>query len=132
MNTGDTPFQATALGNSLTVKDIDRSIAWYRDTLGFTVDQQFEHEGKVVGARVTAGNVGLILNRDDGGRGWDRVKGEGFSLYFTTDQDIDAIGARVKRAGHKLDVEPADMPWGVRFVGLTDPDGFKIGIAKPL
>jgi hypothetical protein len=30
--------------------------------------------------------VRILLNQDDGAKGFDRVKGEGFSLMFTTAQ----------------------------------------------
>ena len=48
-------LNATTLGGSITCKDLDASIRWYRDVIGFAVDQTFEHEGKVVTAIVSAG-----------------------------------------------------------------------------
>jgi len=33
---GVAPFNATTVAASLTVKDIRRSLAWYRDVVGFT------------------------------------------------------------------------------------------------
>lgn len=132
MTTSTASFQASALSNSLTVHDMQKSVAWYRDVVGFDVGQQHERDGKVVATAVTAGNVRLMLNQDDGGKGWDRAKGHGFSLYFTTDQSVDDLAARVKAKGSALELEPTDMPWGVRLVTLRDPDGYKINIAKPL
>jgi len=35
-----------ALAASLTVKDLPKSLTWYRDVVGFAVDQQYEREGK--------------------------------------------------------------------------------------
>ena len=32
--------------------------------------------------------------------------------------------------GGMLDQPPTDQPWGMRDFSLTDPDGFKITIAK--
>ena len=34
-------FRAGTLSASLTVKDLQKSLAWYRDVVGFTVDQQY-------------------------------------------------------------------------------------------
>jgi uncharacterized glyoxalase superfamily protein PhnB len=123
-------FRARSLGTSLTVKDVEKSLSWYHDVVGFTIDQKYEREGKVVAVAVKAGDVRILLNQDDGKRGWDRVKGEGFSLMFTTAQDIDQVAKRIQDMGGKLETEPADMPWGVRMFRLLDPDGFKIAISS--
>lgn len=123
-------FRARSLGVSLTVKDIHKSLDWYERVVGFTVDQKFENEGKVRGAVLLAGDVRILLNQDDGARGWDRVKGEGFSINFNTVQDVDAIARRIKENGGTLVTEPADMPWGARSFRLADPDGYKIAISR--
>src|SRR5688572_9141574 len=104
-------FRARALSMSLTVKDLRASVAWYRDVVGFTVDQEFEREGQLRSVALKAGDVRILLNQDDGKKGWDRKKGEGFSFQFTTVQDIDAVAKRIKDRGGKLETEPADMPW---------------------
>jgi uncharacterized glyoxalase superfamily protein PhnB len=73
----------------------------------------------------------LSINQDDGAKGWDRVKGEGFSLRITTDQSVDEIANRIKEHGGTIDSEPADMPWGARIFRVHDPDGFKLTITSP-
>ncbi|HEX7052231.1 MAG TPA: VOC family protein [Longimicrobiales bacterium] len=123
-------FRARALAASLTVKDLQESLAWYRDVLGFTVDREYERDGKLMGVALKAGSVRLLLNQDDGARGWDRIKGEGFSLNFTTAQNVDDIANRIKAHGGTLETEPADMPWGVRAFRVRDPDGFKLAISS--
>lgn len=116
---------------SLTTKDVQTSLAWYVDVLGFTVDERYEPEGTLRAASLKAGNVKILLSQDNGAKGWDRVKGQGISLQITTEQDIDAIAARIKAAGGTLESEPADTPWGSRVFRLQDPDGFKLVIASP-
>ena len=123
-------FRARSLAASLTVKDIEKSLAWYRDVLGFTVDQRYEREGTLRAVSLKAGDVRILIGQDDGAKGWDRVKGEGFSLQFTTGQNVDEIAKRIKELGGTLDSEPADMPWGVRVFRLRDPDGFKLVISS--
>jgi uncharacterized glyoxalase superfamily protein PhnB len=117
---------------SITVKDIQKSVAWYRDVVGFGIERAVEHEGKLVYVALKAGDVRISLNLDDGAKGWDRIKGLGFSINFWTTEDIDAIATRIKASGGKLDSEPVDADWGARFFRLTDPDGFKLAILKPL
>jgi uncharacterized glyoxalase superfamily protein PhnB len=123
-------LQASALSASITVNDLSRSLAWYTDVAGFTVDQKREREGKLVAVSLKAGAVRILLNQDDGAKGLNRVKGEGFSLMLTTSQSIDAIAQRARDAGGTLESEPADMPWGVRAFRLKDPDGFKFVISS--
>ena len=45
-------INATNLGCSITCKDLEASIRFYRDAIGFAVAQTFENEGKVVAAVV--------------------------------------------------------------------------------
>ena len=119
-------FSASELGASLTVKDIQKSLSWYRDVVGFGVSQEYVREGALRAVSLQAGSVRLLINQDDGGKGFDRVKGEGFSLQLTTSQSIDDIANGIKSRGGTLSTEPADMPWGVRMFRLQDPDGFKL------
>ena len=122
-------LRATELNASLTVKDLDKSLAWYCDVVGFIVDRKHERGGKVVGVSLKAGVVRLLLNQDDGARGSDRSKGEGFSLQIVTAQSVDDIAARIKELGGTLDSEPADMPWGARVFRVRDPDGFRLAFS---
>ena len=124
------PLFAKNLQASLTVADLARSRDWYRDALGFVVDREFERDGRMFAASMRAGDVRILLTQDDGVKGAERRKGDGFSLQLTTAQYIDAIAAGAKQAGSVLDTEPADM-WGVRAFRLRDPDGFRWTISSP-
>ena len=123
-------FRAREMTASLTVKDLRQSVAWYRDLLGFTVDREIERDGKLRAVAIKAGAIRILLNQDDGARGLDRVKGEGFSLQLITSQSVDEIADRIKRQGGSLETEPADMPWGPRVFRVRDPDGFKFAISS--
>lgn len=127
-------INATTLGASITCKDIEASIRFYRDALGFAVLQTYENEGKVAGAVVGAGECRIVLNQDDGKLGWDRIKGQGFYLQINVAAltDVDAAAARIKAAGGALLSEPADRPWGVRMFQFHDLDSFKLGVSAPL
>ena len=127
-------INATNLGCSLTCKDLDASIRFYREAVGFAVLETYEHEGKVVVAVLAAGDCRIVLNQDDGKLGWDRIKGQGFYLQINVAAaaDVDAAAARVTAAGGTLIDEPADRPWGVRMFQFKDVDGFKLGVSTPL
>jgi uncharacterized glyoxalase superfamily protein PhnB len=126
----DAPFAGRNLQASLTVKDLQASLAWYQDVFGFAVDRKHEREGKLIAVSLKAGDVRLLINQDNGAKGWDRVKGEGFSLQITTDQNIDEIANGIKARGGTLATEPETMPWGARAFRLQDPDGFKFAISS--
>ncbi len=134
MTTSTAVINATTLGCSITCKDVEASIRWYRDVLGFGVEQTFEYEGKVVGAVISAGDCRFVLNQDDGKLGWDRIKGQGFFLQINVAgvADVDAAAARIKAAGGTLLDEPSDRPWGARMFQFKDPDGFKLGVSTRL
>ena len=127
----DPAFEAR-LSNSLTVDDIQESLRWYRDVLGFEVVQTMEHEGELQAVMLRAGDAGLLINQDDGAKGWDRTKGEGFSLHFITDQDVDQIAAGIRARGGELVSEPEDKPWGARVFELRDPTGYKLFVTTPM
>jgi uncharacterized glyoxalase superfamily protein PhnB len=117
---------------SITVKDVQKSAAWYRDVVGFGIERTMERDGKLILVSLKAGEVRISLNQDDGAKGWDRIKGLGFSINIWTTEDIDAIAKRIKSNGGILASEPVDAPWGARFFRLTDPDGFKLAVLKSL
>lgn len=127
-------LNATTLGCSLTCKEIEPSIRFYRDVLGFAVAMTWEIEGKVAGAVIAAGDIRIVLNQDDGKLGWDRIKGQGFLLQFNVASaaDVDAAAARVAAAGGTILDPPSDREWGVRAFFFRDLDGFKLGVSTPL
>ena len=117
---------------SFTVNDLEKSLGWYRDVLGFGIEETWKNDdGKVVGISLKAGNVSFMIGQDDWKKGRDRRKGEGFRLYCETKKNVDDLASRIESKGGRLDSPPTDQPWGVRDISVTDPDGFKITIAVP-
>jgi len=127
---GAETLKMSAASPSFTVNDLEKSLAWYRDALGFVVGERWELDGKLAGVYLQAGSVGFMIGQDDWKKGRDRKKGEGFRIYCDTDQDVDKLAAKIKAKGGTLDAEPQDQPWGTRDFSLSDPDGFKITIGK--
>jgi len=123
-------FRGRRLMAALTVKDIARSVAWYRDVLGFTVGKSYDNEGKLFAVEIKAGAVEIVLNQDDGAHGFDRVKGEGLSLQITTAQNVDGLAANATKNGATLVTEPMTTRWGARVFRIKDPDGFKLVISS--
>lgn len=121
-----------AISPSITVNDIEKSLGFYRDVLGFVVKDRWERDGKLAGAEFAAGAVTFLLGQDDWKKGRDRVKGQGISLYCQTAQNVDELARRVKAAGGNVVQEPKDQPWGMRDFAVLDLDGFKITLWSEL
>ena len=122
-----------AMMPGITATDLQASLAWYRDVLGFTLAEEYKNkEGRVMGVRLMAGAVQIMLGQDDFAKGRDRQKGAGLRFFCTTAQDVDQLAAAIKERGGKLAHEPTDQPWGTRDFGVVDPDGFNISISTEM
>jgi lactoylglutathione lyase len=114
-----------------TVSDLQRSLAFYTNVFGFVVDERYTGNGGVLqGATLKAGTCRMGLSQDDWAKGRDRQRGVAVSVWCTTVQDVDALAAKVKAAGHSLSKEPQDQPWGGRSFAVDDPDGFHLTIYR--
>jgi catechol 2,3-dioxygenase-like lactoylglutathione lyase family enzyme len=114
---------------TFTVSDLQRSLAWYRDGLGFFVAERWEEGGRLEGVMLKAGACHLSLSQDDFSKGRERIKGVGFRIWCETFQDVDAMAARLKRFGGKIVEEPGNR-WDTYSFTAEDPDGFKLTIAR--
>lgn len=111
---------------SFTATDLQRSIAFYRDVLGFLVGEEWRENGALAGCEIHAGAVTFMLGQDDFAKGKDRPKGIGTRVWCHTTQDLDRLAGEIKARGGVLDQEPQLMPWGDRVFMISDPDGFKL------
>jgi catechol 2,3-dioxygenase-like lactoylglutathione lyase family enzyme len=100
---------------ALGVTDLDRSIAWYRDVLGFDLLYRLEDnawcELKTGVERV---NIGLSQVEEAGGKG-------GATLTFGV-EDIEAAKAELDSRGVRQDGPVRDIPGLVRLLTFYDPD----------
>ena len=116
---------------SFTVNDLDASIAFYTNVLGFIVSDRWTEDGKLLGVMLKAGTCEVGLSQDDWKKGRDRKKGEGVRIACETVQDIDALAAHITVAGWRLTQPPTDQ-WGVRRLAVDDPDGYHLTIFRHL
>ena len=113
---------------AITVQDMDRSVRFYRDLLGFEVlGQLFLNEGtfKIVYLRAGDACVELFEFRDQDAAtavGVPDTVGGFKHLALQTD-DVDGVAARLKAAGTEFTLEPLDAVGGVRLAFFRDPDG---------
>lgn len=111
---------------SLTANDLQRSIAFYRDVLGFVAGEEWREDGTLTGISLHAGAITFFLTQDDFAKGRERQKGVGMRFRCSTAQDIGKLASEITARGGVLDQEPKDMPWGERVFMISDPDGFKL------
>jgi len=97
------------------VTDLDRSIAWYRDVLGFTLLYRSEDIGWCeLSTAVQKVNVGLSERREAGGAG-------GATLTFGV-TDLEAAKAALDERGVRQDGDIMEIPGLVRLLTFFDPD----------
>ena len=126
-----TALQAKTIMPTLTVNDLQASIRFF-EGLGFAAGERWEHEGKLLGMEMQAGDLKIGLSQDDWKKGRDREKGAGVRFYISTTQNIDEIAARARKNGVALDKDAHDTEWGARAFDVTEPSGFKLTIASRL
>jgi catechol 2,3-dioxygenase-like lactoylglutathione lyase family enzyme len=94
------------------VKDAERSVAFYRDKLGCTLDWNYEEEGRSVVCQVNREGFKLILAAQD-----DRKAGQG--RVFVTHVEESALRKEIAEKG----IEAQDDYWGMPVIVIEDPDG---------
>ena len=103
---------------------------WYCNVMGFSVAERWEKERHVPrGSSERPGRGPHRPGRLETRR--DRQKGQGVRVYITTADDVDAYAKAITSRGGTLDHEPKD-DWGFRAFSVTDPDGYKLTIMRPL
>lgn len=115
---------------TFTVNDLELSLRFYTQVLGFIVKDRWTDGGVLRGVMLKAGVCELGLSQDDWAKGRDRKKGEAVRIMCETAQNIDDLAARIRAGGGRLTEEPKDQPWGTRSLSVDDPDGFHLTIYR--
>jgi catechol 2,3-dioxygenase-like lactoylglutathione lyase family enzyme len=121
------------------VKDVERSLAFYR-SLGFTARWQWKGEdGKLAYAGVGLGEAVLALGRitpgNSGGEYRDYRKwvstplGAGVIVNVEL-RPVEKVYARAKRAKADIESRLREWPYGTAFT-INDPDGYVVKFLRP-
>src|SRR6266513_2275538 len=87
-----------------TATDLQRSMAFYRDVLGFVIGDEWRENGELSGCEIHAGAITFMLNQDDFKKGRDRQKGVGTRIWCHTARDVLRVVAATL-----VDTAPADL-----------------------
>ena len=114
------------------ITDMDRSLRFYVDGLGFTLKNKWVIDGKIRWCWLELGGAALMLQTfaNDG----HHVKptsgklGEGVSLEF---QCHDAVALHHEFVSRGLQASEPQVGNAMWTIGLTDPDGYHLGFESP-
>lgn len=104
----------------LEARDLDASLAFYTEILGFTVRKREDFRD---GRKLVVTHQGLGLT--EGGSGADGVLEH---LCFTA-RNVDGLAERARAAGHSIVRGPGPGPYG-HTVYIADPDGNEIELVE--
>ena len=111
---------------SSSVSDLDASIAWFKNVLGFEEVFKVAEAGWAEVSTPAAGvSIGLDQTDADG-------DGSGGSIPVFGVVDIDAARAELEAKGVKFEGETRELPGMVKLATFFDPDGNRYMFAQSL
>lgn len=125
---------------NLVVADVERSVAFYRDVLGFSVFATVPESGPLAFAWMQRDNVNVFLNSAESVKEHatiaSRAIGGTNTLFIvleagTVAEGVDAMLASIGGRA-KVFMPLKDQFYGMREFGIEDPDGYAIFFAQEL
>ena len=107
----------------LGVTDMERSVHFYVDSLGFTMKHQWTPEGKLRWCWLMRGGASIMLQEYLAGRRPEGVLGQGVSLCF---QCEDAVALYREFRARGIDAKEPEVGNSMWVTVLSDPDGYKL------
>ena len=105
------------------VEDMQRSLRFYVDGLGFAIKIRWEPEGRLRWCWLELEGVALMLQEYMPGRLPPGTLGLGMSVCFICE---DAVALYREFRSRSLDASEPQVGNGMWVTGLTDPDGYKL------
>ncbi len=114
------------------VRDIEASLRFYVDGLGFTISRSWEPEGRIRWCWLELGRASIMLQqywKDGQPGGWpDSPLGQGMSVCFMC---ADAIGVYRQARARGLDATRPFVGNNLWVTSLIDPDGYRLDFESP-
>ncbi len=121
------------LSPTIAVRDMNRTIEFYRDSLGFKLGMVFPDAGSPEYADMSRDSMVLMFipTRNCGIDDGERL-GVGVSFYMEIDGDIDDYYRELKNKGVNIVIDIKDEPFGIRDFTVADPDGYLLTFNKKI
>lgn len=119
-------IEAPRLYHTMRCKDAEAMVAWLKDVLGFTERVIYRRENIVTHAELSFGSSILMLgsDRQDGyGKSVGELDGRRTDAVYLAVDDPDALYAKVKASGARIEMELQDTDYGSRDFAARDPEG---------
>src|SRR4051794_20842865 len=108
---------------TLWVRDFERTVRFYKDTLGLPLVEINE-----AFARFGTGGTQLAFHALEPGH---PVPGNRqLEIHFDV-ADVDSVYEELRGRGVEFNEPPANMPWGVRMAAFNDPEGWTVELVGP-
>jgi uncharacterized glyoxalase superfamily protein PhnB len=108
----------------LFVDNIEKSVAFYCDSLGFTMTSSWRPDDKLAWCRLERGGSAIMLQQACDEDGPPSGRGRGVEFFFLCD-DADVIYREFREGG--LPVEPPKVAfYAMNQVFVKDPDGYAL------
>jgi predicted enzyme related to lactoylglutathione lyase len=105
----------------IAVPDLERSAAFYRDVLGFTVTKLGDYGWRMFARN----NCKIMAGECPDAIPASAIGDHSYFAYLVVD-DVDACYGRVRGSSTELVKDLRDEPWGMREFGLRTVDGHRI------
>jgi len=124
------------LSPTLAVRDMKKTIEFYRDVLGFKLGLVFPDAGNLQTAEYADlskdGMVVMFIPARNVGIGSEDKLGAGVNFYMEIDGKVDDYYAEVESKGAKIAAEIRDEPFGIRDFTTEDVDGYQLTFVNRL
>jgi catechol 2,3-dioxygenase-like lactoylglutathione lyase family enzyme len=111
----------------LHVSNMEQSVRYYVDGLGFTLKHKWAVEGKLRWCCLVIGGASLMLQEfpREGHDSWvpSGKVGEGVSLYFNCEDAVAIYRELTSRGVQASEPQVGNAMW---VTGLSDPDGYRL------
>jgi uncharacterized glyoxalase superfamily protein PhnB len=137
----------------LTCRDAKKSVAFYRDTLGFELEAAWpddknpmwanlmmERQGLMISAQMSPDDAAKMCGGDEGAAKTMRTLSEEFQknrpgvgmVIYVQVPDVDVYHEKLVKKGLRDLKEPKTQFYGIRDFGLQDPDGYRFLFYTPV
>jgi lactoylglutathione lyase len=121
---------------NLFVKDVEASMKFYQDVLGFQKTMTVPDAAPYVFGAVTSGAVEIFFNdvkavaKENPSLASENIGGT-MTMYIEVEGIEDVLKA-VEKAGAKVTMPLTTQFYGMREFGFVDPEGWMVTVAEPV